>query len=118
VDLERGPLSLVSPTEELLGRKSSGSGLENREYGRRDPLCWPRNILYPKKVGINFATSGGRSAGIVCSRTKTADFVVLFVLYYYQTTYTLLVCTLLNGVPKQTSDCFWYIISLYFRRGL
>jgi hypothetical protein len=37
VDLERGPLSLVSATEELLGRKSSGSGLENREYGRRDP---------------------------------------------------------------------------------
>jgi hypothetical protein len=28
VDLERDPLSLVSTTEELLGRKSSGSGLE------------------------------------------------------------------------------------------
>jgi hypothetical protein len=40
--LERGPLSLVSIIEELLGRKSSGSGLETREYGRRDPLCWPR----------------------------------------------------------------------------
>jgi hypothetical protein len=37
VGLERGPLSLVSTTEELLGRKSSGSDLENREYGRRDP---------------------------------------------------------------------------------
>jgi hypothetical protein len=37
VDLELGPLSLVSTSEELLGRKSSGSGLENREYGRRDP---------------------------------------------------------------------------------
>jgi hypothetical protein len=37
VGLERGPLSLVSTTEELLGRKSSGSCLENREYGRRDP---------------------------------------------------------------------------------
>jgi hypothetical protein len=37
VGLERGLLSLVSTTEELLGRKSSGSGLENREYGRRDP---------------------------------------------------------------------------------
>jgi hypothetical protein len=36
--LERGPLSLVSTTEELLGRKSNGSGLEIREYGRRDPL--------------------------------------------------------------------------------
>jgi hypothetical protein len=34
---ERGPLSLVSATEELLGRKSSGSGPQNREYGRRDP---------------------------------------------------------------------------------
>jgi hypothetical protein len=33
MDLERGPLILVSTTEELLGRKSSGSGLENREYG-------------------------------------------------------------------------------------
>jgi hypothetical protein len=37
VGLERGPLSLLSTTEELLGRKSSGSGLESREYGRRDP---------------------------------------------------------------------------------
>jgi hypothetical protein len=34
---EQGPLSLVSTTEELLGRKSSDSGLEIRDYGRRDP---------------------------------------------------------------------------------
>jgi hypothetical protein len=32
-------LSLVTTTEELLGRKSSGSGLEIREYGRSDPSC-------------------------------------------------------------------------------
>jgi hypothetical protein len=30
VGVERGPLSLVSTTEELLERKSSGSGLESR----------------------------------------------------------------------------------------
>jgi hypothetical protein len=36
VGLERGPLSLVSATEELLDKKSSGSCLENREYGRKD----------------------------------------------------------------------------------
>jgi hypothetical protein len=30
VGLERGPLSLVSKTEELLERKSSGSSLERR----------------------------------------------------------------------------------------
>jgi hypothetical protein len=37
VGLERGPLSLVSKTGDVLGRKSSGSGLESREYGRRGP---------------------------------------------------------------------------------
>jgi hypothetical protein len=38
VGLERDPLSLVSTLEDLLGRNSSGCGLENREYGRGDPL--------------------------------------------------------------------------------
>jgi hypothetical protein len=37
VGLERGPLSLVTTTEELLERESSVSSLESREYGRRDP---------------------------------------------------------------------------------
>jgi hypothetical protein len=37
VGLELGPLRLVGAIEELLGRKSSGSGLENREYSRKDP---------------------------------------------------------------------------------
>jgi hypothetical protein len=36
VVLELVPLSLVSTIEELLGRKNGSSGLENREYGRRD----------------------------------------------------------------------------------
>jgi hypothetical protein len=36
VGLERGPLSLMSTNEELLGRNSSGSCLENREYGHGD----------------------------------------------------------------------------------
>jgi hypothetical protein len=37
VSLERVLLSLMSTIEELLERKSSGSGLEIREYGRMDP---------------------------------------------------------------------------------
>jgi hypothetical protein len=45
VGLERGPLSLVITIEELLEWKSSGSCLENREYGRRDPSRWPRCTL-------------------------------------------------------------------------
>jgi hypothetical protein len=35
--LELGSFSLVSTIEELFERKSSGSGIESREYGRRDP---------------------------------------------------------------------------------
>jgi hypothetical protein len=53
--LERGPLSLVSTTEELLGRKSSSSGLENRDYGRSDAPRWLRDIPLSAKVVTNFA---------------------------------------------------------------
>jgi hypothetical protein len=52
VGLERGPLRLVSTTGELLGRNRSGSGLENRVYGRGDPLCWPRDTFYPQKLAL------------------------------------------------------------------
>jgi hypothetical protein len=38
VGLEHGLLSLVSTVEELLGRNSSGTGLENLEYAREDLL--------------------------------------------------------------------------------
>jgi hypothetical protein len=68
VGLERGPLSLVRITEELLEWKSSGFGLENRINGRRDPLRWPRDTLYPQKVGTNFADkwrSLGRYSSLV-----------------------------------------------------
>jgi hypothetical protein len=74
VGMERGPLSLMSTTDELLGRNNSGSGLENREYGRGDPLRWPRDTLYPQKLTISSPTSGGRSVGIVRLRTKATEF--------------------------------------------
>jgi hypothetical protein len=73
VDLEWGPLSLLSTIEELLGIKSSDSGLENREYGRRDLSRRPRNTLYPQKLVLTSLTSGGRSVGIVRSRTKATE---------------------------------------------
>jgi hypothetical protein len=79
VGLERGPLSLVSTTEELLGRKSSSSCLENRDYGRKDPSRWPRGTLDPQKLAITSPTSGGRSVGIVLSRTQTMEFSSVYV---------------------------------------
>jgi hypothetical protein len=71
VDLERGPLSLVSITEELFEWKSSGSGLGNRINGCGDTLRWPRDTLYPQKLALTPPPSGGRSVGIVRLRTKS-----------------------------------------------
>jgi hypothetical protein len=62
--LERGPLSLVSKIGELLGRKSSGSGLEIREYGRRDPSRWPRGTLYPQTLALTSPTIKGRYSSL------------------------------------------------------
>jgi hypothetical protein len=73
VGLERGPLSLVSTIEELLERKISGSGLESREYGCRDPSLWTRGSLYPQKLAVTSPTICGRSVGIFCSRTQATE---------------------------------------------
>jgi hypothetical protein len=78
VGLEQGPLSLVSTIEELLGRNSSRSGLENREYGRGDPLRWPLDTLYPQKLALTSPTSGGCSVCIVRLLTKATEFVCIF----------------------------------------
>jgi hypothetical protein len=79
--LERGPLSLVSTIEELLGRNCSGSGLESRDYCRKDLLRWPCDTLYPQKLALTSPTSGGRTVGIGRSRTKATEFsLVAFVI--------------------------------------
>jgi hypothetical protein len=75
VGLEWGPLSLVSTIEELLERKSSGSSLGSREYGRRDPSRWPRGTLYLRKLALILQTSDDRSVGIVYSRTQAMEFI-------------------------------------------
>jgi hypothetical protein len=59
VYLERGPLSVVSTIEELLERKSSGSGLEYQDYSGADYVT----LLYPQKLVLTSPTSGCRSVG-------------------------------------------------------
>jgi hypothetical protein len=74
VCLERGPLSLVSTTEELLDRKVAApvSKIENTALGIRHADHVAPSIL--KKSAITSPTSGVRSVGIVRSRTQTMEF--------------------------------------------
>jgi hypothetical protein len=75
VGLERGPLSHVSTIEELLEIiRHSDSGLENRDYGRRNPSRWSRATLYPQTLALTSATSVGRSVGIVRWWTQVTEF--------------------------------------------
>jgi hypothetical protein len=48
--------------------------LENHEYGLKDPSRWPRAILYPQMLTLTSPTNGGRSVGIVRSRTQATEF--------------------------------------------
>jgi hypothetical protein len=84
VGLERGPLSLMSTIEELLGRNSSSFGLENWEYDCGDSLRWTHDTLYPQKLVLTSPKCGCHSAGIVRLRTKATEiFVCLFVGFLY-----------------------------------
>jgi hypothetical protein len=69
----------LSTIEELLRRKGSGSGLERREYGRRDPSRWPRGTLYPLQLALTSPTSGGLSESIARSPTQTTEFEFAYI---------------------------------------
>jgi hypothetical protein len=79
VGLERGPLSLVSTIEEMLGRKSNGPSLENREYFRRDPSRSSRDTFYLQTLALTSLTSGGRSVGTLRSRTKATELLLAII---------------------------------------
>jgi hypothetical protein len=99
VGLGRGSLSLVSTNEELLERKSSGTGLENREYGRRDPSRWPHGILYRQKVGTHFADK--RRSLVRCSSCADSGRGENMFSVNYSTPYlSEIICTR-NGTHRQ-----------------
>jgi hypothetical protein len=76
VGLERGPLSRVSTIEELLGRKSSSSGLENQEYSHRNLPHWPRDTHNPQKLALTSPTSSGCLVGIVRLQAKATELLL------------------------------------------
>jgi hypothetical protein len=77
VGLERVHSASWVQLRSYLKRKSSCSGLESLEYGRRDPLRWPRGTLYPQKLALTSPPIGGRSAGTVRSRAQVKEFSLM-----------------------------------------
>jgi hypothetical protein len=72
--LEQGPLSLVRTTEELPEGKVAAPVYKTEINDLENPLRWPRYALYPQKLALTSPISGGRSVGIVRSRTKGTEF--------------------------------------------
>jgi hypothetical protein len=99
MSLERCPFSLVSPIKGLLGRNSSGSCLENREYRRRWYGTLNTRPLYKQKLALTSPSSGGRSVGIVCSRAQAME-----------SSFT--DSTRGTGIPSHNVHCFRYMEAL------
>jgi hypothetical protein len=106
VGLERGPLSLVSTTEELLGRNSSSSSLEIREYGDRDSSTLSMWHPLRKTLALTSPTSGGRSVGIVRLRTLTTEFFLFYMFRSYD--HLQVENILLARITQMTTDPLFY----------
>jgi hypothetical protein len=68
----------MSTTEELLDIKSSGYGLENRDYGSRHPPRWSRDTPLFAKVGTNF----GDKQRSLCRLADSSHWVRLFMIIW------------------------------------
>jgi hypothetical protein len=75
--LERGPLSLVRTTDELLEGRVAPPVQKTEINDLGNLLRWPRDTLYPLKLALTSPTSGGRSVGIVRSRTKAKEYSLI-----------------------------------------
>jgi hypothetical protein len=104
VGLERGPPSLMSTIEELLGRESGG-------FGRKDPSRWPRGTLYSQKLVLTSLTSGGCSIGIVHSRTQATEFRWVFFFFFFFFCCCIVIILCIKWMPGN-SECALYVFTV------
>ena len=78
MSLERGPLSLVRSIEERLEQKVAAP-VQKTEIKTAVGNRWADHVtpLYSQKLALTSPTGGGRSVGIVRSRTKATEFSLI-----------------------------------------
>jgi hypothetical protein len=84
VGLERGPLSLLSINEKLFEWKRSSFGSRKSRLTAMGIRCADYTTFYAQKFVRTSLTSGGRSIGIVCLRTKVAKLRWENVIKYFE----------------------------------
>jgi hypothetical protein len=75
VSVERGPLSLESTTEELLGKKNAAPVYKTEITAGGIRCADYEAPIYPQELALNSSTSGDHAVGIVRSRTRATEFV-------------------------------------------
>jgi hypothetical protein len=84
------------------------SGLEIREYGRRDPSRWPRGTLYQRKLALTSPISGRRPVGIVRLQTQAMEFSLVF----------LVLCSINHTLQETVIALIDFIHSSFSHKGL
>jgi hypothetical protein len=106
----RAPCSIPSGTRFSEKQWDWGSCLENREYCRRDPLRWPRGILYPQTLGQTSPTwllSFGRYSSLADS-----DHGVKAMFEGSLVGFRARLCTV---IPLDTNSCCGLVLLITFR---
>jgi hypothetical protein len=118
---ERNPLSLVSTIEELLGRKSIGSGQENRNYGSALTIWhpnkkapWPepaRELYQPPLVGevsANFPSDTLYPQKLALTSPLVGHWIiVIMAIIIIITAIIIIIIKLTNKTDKQTNSMVW-----------
>jgi hypothetical protein len=92
--MKRGPLTFVS----TIDWKSSGSGLENREYDSRDPSRWPCDTPLSTKVGTNFPDKWWSLRSVQFARSHGVKLIIIEPKYS-------LPCLHLHKLPSWPYSC-------------
>jgi hypothetical protein len=99
--LKRGPLSVVRIIEKLFERKVAASVWKTRLRPWGSTAHTTRHPLYPLNLALTSPTSRCRSVGIVQSRIKATELLVIMYSHRFTMMYLLEHCQNLKSVPSE-----------------